>query len=100
MVIRLNYPRMAAITPLCSPSDMAWIATFHSHFGALNFQRRLRQLGDSRAEIIPAPRRLSISCGSAVRFHLSFDPSVMVDEDTDGVFLEEDGHYRQVFSND
>ncbi len=79
---------------------MAWIATFHSHFGALNFLRRLEELGDDRAEIIPAPRRLSISCGSAVRFHLPFDASAMVDEDTDGVFLEEDGRYRQIFSSD
>lgn len=83
-----------------SPNNMVWIATFHSHYGALTFLRRLQEMGDEGAEMIPAPRRLSISCGSAVRFFIPFDEAAMPDEDTDGVFVEENGDYRQVFSND
>ena len=79
---------------------MVWIATFHSHYGALTFLRRLQDMGDQGAEMQPAPRRLSISCGSAVRFFLPFDEETMPDEDTDSVFLEKQGDYQLVFSND
>ena len=79
---------------------MDQIATFHTHFGALTFQRRLKKLGD-RAVMMPVPRALSASCGTCVRFTLDFIPAAMSDEDLDAVYAVEDaGGYRLLFQNE
>lgn len=44
-----------------------YIATFHSHFGAVRFHRDMLKEGKS-AILQPVPRDLSSSCGTAVRF--------------------------------
>lgn len=44
-----------------------YIATFHSHFGAVRFHREMLKEGKS-AILQPVPRDLSSSCGTAVRF--------------------------------
>ena len=44
-----------------------YIATFHSHFGAVRFHREMLKEGKS-AFLQPVPRDLSSSCGTAVRF--------------------------------
>ena len=58
---------------------MEQIATFHTHFGALTFQKKLRGLGDAAAMMMPVPRALSASCGTCVKFSMAFDPA-MADE--------------------
>ena len=44
-----------------------YIATFHSHFGAVRFHREKLKEGKN-ALLQPVPRDLSSSCGTAVRF--------------------------------
>ena len=44
--------------------------------------KRLRDLGDEKAMMIPAPRKLSVSCGSAVYFTFVFDEDTMADDDS------------------
>lgn len=78
---------------------MDQIATFHTHFGALSFQRRLSALGDSPV-LMPVPRKLSASCGTCVRFALPFAAGTMADEDLDGVYAAENGGYRLLFQNE
>ena len=54
---------------------MNLIATFHTHFGAMSFQKKVEKLGRS-AGMMPVPRALSASCGVCVRFDGPFDPSM------------------------
>ena len=44
---------------------MEQIATFHTHFGALEFQKTCKALGD-KPKMMPVPRALSASCGTCV----------------------------------
>ena len=44
-----------------------YLATFHSHFGAMRFQKAKIKEGNE-AQLQPVPRDLSSSCGTAVRF--------------------------------
>ena len=74
------------------------IATFHTHFGALSFHKKLKGLGDS-AVMMPVPRKLSASCGTCVKFSLSFDQA-WANEDLDAVYLHEAGDYRLLFQNE
>lgn len=77
---------------------MEYLATFHTHWGAVSFHRRLVSLGD-KPVMMPVPRRLSASCGTCVRFHRTFDAAAMADEDLDRVFVLEDGGCRMLFQN-
>ena len=78
-----------------------YIATFHTHFGAMSFKKQLEKLGDRQAQMMPVPRALSASCGVCVRFSLPFDQNLMASEDLEGVFLEkEGGGYGLLFENE
>lgn len=74
---------------------MEQLATFHTHFGAMCFYRRLKAMGDEPV-MMPVPRRLSASCGTCVRFALPFT-AAMADEDLEAVYSADDGGliYRQ-----
>ena len=74
------------------------IATFHTHFGALSFHKKLKGLGDS-AVMMPVPRKLSASCGTCVKFFLPFDQA-WANEDLDAVYFHEAGDYRLLFQNE
>ena len=80
-----------------SPNE-AYIATFHTHFGALTFHKKLKGLGDN-AVMMPVPRKLSASGGTCVQFSLPFDPA-WADEDLEAVYLHADGNYRLLFENE
>ena len=61
---------------MSSPSpSKEHIATFHTHFGALSFHRKLKALG------------------------LPFDHA-WADEDLEAVYLHEEGDYRLLFENE
>ncbi len=77
---------------------MERIATFHTHLGALRFERRLRKLGESAA-MAPVPRKLSASCGTCVRFTAPFLPE-WADEDLEAVYeTTGTGNYRLLYEN-
>ena len=46
---------------------MTYIATFFTHFAAVNFSRQLREAGQ-KPMLMPVPRKLSSSCGTCVKF--------------------------------
>ena len=83
-----------------SDLQQLFVATFFTHYGAITFCKTLRDMGDPEARMIPAPRSLSVSCGSAVIFSISFNPDTMANEDTEGVFrIVGDDDYVQIYEN-
>lgn len=84
---------------MSSPSpSKEQIATFHTHFGALSFHKRLKALGD-QAVMMPVPRKLSASCGTCVKFFLPFDPA-WADEDLDSVYAVQGQDFQLLFQNE
>ena len=79
---------------------MHYIATFHTHLGAMTFKNRLQAMGDTEAVMMPVPRALSSSCGTCVRFSPAFDQAAMYDEDLERVVREENGVYTTLYEND
>ena len=76
---------------------MGMIATFHTHFGAMSFQKKLQTTGVA-AEMMPVPRALSASCGVCVRFDGTFDPKTMPNSDLDAVYRSaDDGSYHLIY---
>lgn len=64
-----------------------YIATFYNHFGAVRFERELHKMG-APARMMPVPRDLSSSCGTAVKFQR--EESVFSD------FRDEHGEIEQI----
>ena len=79
---------------------MTYIATFHTHLGAMNFRNILLSLGDHTAVMMPVPRVLSSSCGTCVRFQRDFDPGRMYDEDLEKVVRVLGNGYEVIFQNE
>lgn len=79
---------------------MGMIATFHTHFGAMSFQKMLQKSGVA-AEMMPVPRALSASCGVCVRFDGPFDPQTMPHSDMEAVYRStESGGFELVYQQD
>lgn len=79
---------------------MTYIATFYTHFGAVNCARILKPEG-IRPLFMPVPRKLSSSCGTCVKFDMDADPKGYIEqhdfEDLDGLYLEENGDYTLTY---
>ena len=79
---------------------MVYIATFFSHYGAMQFTRKLKSCG-IEAKMMPVPRRLSSSCGTGVRFEVDGkDAAVnLADENVDKMFQTERDVHTQIFDS-
>ena len=64
-----------------------YIATFHSHFGALTYFKTLKKL-NIPAKLMPVPRKISASCGTCVKYE---NPQVVYLEgcEVDGIYIVE-----------
>jgi len=63
-----------------------YIATFHSHFGALSYHKTLKEQGIS-SKLMPVPRKVSASCGTCVCYeHVSIID--LNDCELDSAYLE------------
>lgn len=76
---------------------MEYLATFYTHFGAIQFKRRLQAEG-IEAEAMPVPRRFSSNCGIGVRFRTSIDVLMLINSDIEKVFLMDESG-RAVYAN-
>lgn len=75
---------------------MDYIATFFTHFGALSFKKRLEKMGDSPV-MQPVPRALSASCGTCVRFAMTFHADTMADDDVEEVYRTDAAGCRRIY---
>ena len=73
-------------------SDNLKVATFHSHYGAMMFHKRMGK--DSVLK--PVPRSLSSSCGTAVFFTIPFEEEY-ADENTEAVYEKDGDNWRLIW---
>lgn len=82
---------------------LTYIATFFTHFAAVNFARKLKDSA-MKPIFMPVPRKLSSSCGTCVKFLLDsdiekFSQERIQDEDLDKVYIAENEEYIPVYEN-
>ena len=71
-----------------------YIATFHSHFGAMSYYKALNKQGIA-AVLMPVPRKVSSSCGSCVSYEN--DSVVVLDDcELDSIYLEANNELIQI----
>lgn len=78
---------------------MEYIATFHTHLGAVRYYKYLQGRG-IRSEMIPVPRKYSSDCGIAVKFTTEEDVKSLISEDTDKIYLINQGEDRLIYKNE
>ncbi len=78
---------------------MEYIATFHTHFAAQAFARKLGR-ESIEARMMPVPRCLSASCGTCVAFSYAGDFRPLLMSDTQGVYAAENGAYTPVYADE
>ena len=72
---------------------ITYIATFYSHYGAIQFLRNCQAMNLS-AEVMPVPRDLSSSCGTCVRFEAEGEFPERNEEVEQIVRIEDSGYVR------
>lgn len=74
------------------------VATFHTHAGALKFERKLKALNE-RCKLMPVPRKISSSCGICATFTYE-DFLSLVFEDMDSVYSVLGHEYKRLWMNE
>lgn len=75
---------------------MIYIATFYSHYGAINFKKALSRRG-VQVQLMPVPRALSSSCGTCARFEGELtDMGLLPLEDMEWLFVQRDDGFEPV----
>lgn len=77
---------------------MKYLITFHTHAGAVRFERLLSKEGLD-CELMPVPRKLSSSCGVCARFDAE-KYRQWEDEDVDSIYLVENKEYQLIYHYD
>lgn len=72
---------------------MNLIATFHTHFGAVNFTRIIKKMGQDSV-MMPVPRVLSASCGVCVKFQNDDELDYSQCIDLDCIYEQNDNDYK------
>lgn len=79
---------------------MEYIATFFTHFGAIQFARQLEKKKITH-DMMPVPRKLSSSCGTCVKFvgnlEDEFKQTIKDDEEIEGLYAKLDENYTTIF---
>ena len=72
---------------------MNYLATFHTHYGAMRFHKHCQKEG-MPSMMQPVPRELSSSCGVCVRFEAACASKTAEHEDMERCYLiDSDGKY-------
>jgi hypothetical protein len=76
---------------------MGYIVMFYTHTGAIKFDHKLKSQNIA-CELMPAPRKLSSSCGVAAR--ITFDGILkdLVDDEVEKIFKVCSKQYELVYS--
>lgn len=77
-----------------------YIATFYTHFGAVNFTRVLSKHGQ-KGVMMPVPRILSASCGVCVGFENNDGIDIEACDDLQEIYYKNgENDYKLIFSRE
>jgi hypothetical protein len=78
---------------------LEYIALFFTTSAAIKFRRKLQKLNNP-VEAMPVPRKLSSSCGIAVRFSWPEDLAPLLDEGVEKVYSLNNSDYFLLYEAD
>ena len=89
---------MVSISSLLQNNNMEYVATFYSHFGAIQFEQFCKQRAIT-VHLQPVPRWLSSSCGTCAIFQV--DRCIVEDilEDIEQVVEKQTEGYREIYKS-
>lgn len=78
---------------------MDYIALFFTTSGAMRFKRNLQKIG-TEAEALPVPRKLSSSCGIAIKFKWIEDPMSLIDDSVEKLYQVNNSDYTMLYDEE
>ena len=75
---------------------MEYLALFFTTTGSMKYKKKLMNLGMD-VEVLPVPRKLSSSCGIAVRFFSEKEESSLIDESVERLYWQIDDEYHLIY---
>ncbi len=72
-----------------------YVATFHTHFSAMQSCKNLKKLGVS-ARMCPVPRQLSAGCGTCVRYQSNDPEKSAFHQDLEEIYQVLDDDYVKI----
>ena len=81
--------------------SQTYIATFFSHFDAVQFSRVAKENGID-AKLMPVPRKISSSCGTGAQFILPDDATLvaLITEGIDKIYSQDSQFYILCYDAD
>ena len=76
-----------------------YVATFHTHLGALMTFKALGQAG-VKAQMAPVPRKLSSSCGTCVFYSAAEAHLDLMSEEVEAVYKTLGSDYKKILTNE
>lgn len=76
-----------------------YVATFHTHAGAIVGHRALARAGID-ARMMPVPRRISSSCGTCVRYEAEMPDASLFSQDLEALYRVEEGRYVKLLEGE
>lgn len=79
---------------------MKYVATFHTHSGAMKYSKFLKQKGVN-CETMPVPRKFSSNCGIGVKIETEQDIKRFISDDIEKVFkIDEKGEGSLIYQSE
>jgi len=89
---------------MCDNSQEAmrleYLATFYTHSGSLKYLRVLEKLGIKNAQLLPVPRKISASCGVALKFKAPGLVEEMQIPEVERIYQIKEGAFHLVYSGE
>lgn len=77
---------------------MDYVVTFFTNSGAIKFQRFLIK-NNIEVKLMPVPRKVSSSCGTAAKIKFMGDLKDIIIEDIDSVYLIESNDFKLLYKH-
>lgn len=72
---------------------------FYTHSGAIKFSRKAKK-SPFACELMPVPRQLSSNCGVGAKIEFDGDLQLLIDEEIEKIYHNDENKYVLVYSGD
>ncbi len=73
-----------------------YIALFFTHFGAVKFDRFIKSK-EIKSVLMPAPRKLSSSCGVGVKFQIDGNLNHIIIDEIESLYEIQGNDYKKIY---
>ena len=77
---------------------VSYLITFFTHSGAVGYRRKLAK-HNMYAEVMPVPRKVSSSCGVALKLNEDNDQTPDITDEVEAIYIIENNDYKSIYNS-